>query len=188
MKELAEEEAELSVKIKQFVNDIGLLERELRRAAIERKQSEHMFRTAGKILGGVAQIIPVGQPALGAAGQGLSAFANWEGEGPFDAITTIGAAVWDSKLVEDVVLPKAKERAGKLRTSLETTIGYERKSNGSVDAPFDKELAKTQLSAKVKTHIARQSEAKNQVISALGNLSVSKEELEAAVAKAIADC
>ncbi len=189
LKELAEEEAVLGVKIRQFVNDIGLLESELRRAATERKQSEHMFRTAGKILGGVAQIIPVGQPALGAVGQGLSAFANWEGNDPFDAITKIGAAVWDSKLVEDVVLPKAKERAGKLRTSLETTIGYERNSNSSRgDVPFDKELAKTQLSAKVKTHIARQSKAKDQVTSALGNLSVSKEELEAAVAKAIADC
>lgn len=191
--DLRSDEGILRGKITQFLTDLKVLEGELTRAAKERAEVEHAFRIAGRIIGGVAQVIPVGQPVLGAVGKGFSALADWEGEGPLDAITTVGAAVWDSKLVEDVILPKVKSTAQNLLEAAGVTSAPDPDDEDAAldkaeDDPFDKELEKQQLSSKVKKHIKEQSDAKDQVLSALGSLSVSEQEVDAAVKKAIANC
>jgi hypothetical protein len=192
MEQLADEESTLAARIGTFMTDLVTLEGELRRGAKGKAESEHAFRVAGRILGGVAQVIPVGQPVLGAIGKGFSALADWEGEGAVDAIKTVGKAVWDTALVSDKLLPKAKSTAANLLKAAGITSVPDKEPDDAEKDPaageFDKELKKTELSNKVKKHIQTQSDAKDQVISALGSLTISADELKTATEKALANC
>lgn len=192
LQQLAGEENSLAARIDTFMNDLVTLEGELRRGAEGKAEIEHAFRVAGRILGGVAQVMPVGQPVLGAVGKGFSALADWEGEGAVDAIKTVGKAVWDTRLVSDKLLPKAKSAASNLLKGAGITSVPDKEPDDVEKDPaageFDKELKKTELGNKVKKHIQSQSDAKDQVMSALGSLTISADELEAATEKALANC
>lgn len=200
--EIAVEEGELSARINTFQDELDRLTAQLVRGAKDRAETEHGFKLAAKVLGGVAQVIPVGQPVVGGIGQGISALGNWEGgwEGDelFGAIKSAGAAVWDSKMVNDMLLPKLKSAASSLLEAARINSGGNANSNESTeeetvedakkDDPFDKELEKTKLGNAVKKHIKRQSDAKDQVLSAFSALTASAEEIEAATQKALANC
>lgn len=195
--DIAVEEGELSGRINMFQDELDRLTEQLERGAKDRAETEHAFKLAAKVLGGVAQVIPVGQPVVGGIGQGISALGNWEGgwEGDelFGAIKSAGAAVWDSRMVNDLLLPKLKSTASKLLEAAGTTSSSGEAEEETVedvkkDDPFDKELEKTKLSDAVKKHIKRQSDAKDQVLGALGALTASAEEIEAATQKALANC
>lgn len=192
LEQLADEESTLAARIDTFMTELAMLESELRRGAKGKAEIEHGFRVAGRILGGVAQVIPVGQPVLGAIGKGFSALADWEGEGAVDAIKTVGKAVWDTPLVSDKLLPKAKSTASNLLKAAGITSVPDKEPDDAEKDPaageFDKELKKTELGNKVKKHIQSQSDAKDQVISALGSLTIPADELKAAIEKAFANC
>jgi len=199
MDSLSIEEGELSSRIKTFQDELDRLTAQLVRGAKDRAEIEHAFKTAAKILGGIAQVIPVGQPIVGSIGQGISALGNWdggwEGDDLVNAIKKAGAAVWDSRMVSDMLLPKLKNTASKLLEASGITAsgnaGNEREETAEdvkKDDPFDKELEKNKLSDAVKKHIKRQSDAKDEVLSAFGSLSVSAKEVEAATQKALANC
>ncbi len=199
MDSLSIEEGELSARIKTFQIELDRLTEQLVRGATDRAEIEHAFKTAAKILGGIAQVIPVGQPIVGGIGQGISALGNWEGgwEGDelFKAIKKAGTAVWDSRMVSDMLLPKLKGTASKLLEAAGITSSgnadneqEETVENVKKDDPFDKELEKNKLSDAVKKHIKRQSDAKDEVLSAFGALTVSSKEVEAAIQKALANC
>ncbi len=170
----------LSTTISDTVDDLERLEAELQRVTKTNLEHEKLLRGAGKLLGGIAQIIPVGQPALGAVGTGLTALADWDTEKPWDSVKQIGSAVWKTKLVSDKLLPKVQAGAQKL---LELKVDEEKPKDD-----FKKEVEKQELTEKAKKHIKDQGEAKEQVTKALGSFSVSKDELEAAMEKAIAKC
>lgn len=180
---LGDEEKKLSAKVDLTVGKIAALEADLRVKVAGDLQFEHMIRAAGKILGGIAQVIPVGQPALGAVGIGLSKLADWDSDKPFDSIADIGSAVWSSDLVGDKLLPWATDKA---KSYLDISSADDASSKDLSD--FDKEKAKSKLSSKVKKAIADEAEAKKQITGALSSLMVSQDEIDAALAKALADC
>jgi hypothetical protein len=167
-------------RIATTVQDIADFEDYLREVTRRSMQAEATVRAVGRILGGIAQVVPVGQPALGAAGQALSALANFEGDDAWDAVQEMGKAAWDSNLVEQVLIPKAEQLGDKLKGALDI------KTADKPETEFDKGVAKDELSAQVKAHIKRQSEAKKDVVAAFGSLSVSADEIEDALKKALA--
>ena len=170
----------LCQRIQQIVHDAEGIEADIQRNTKGDLEMEKFLRAAGKLIGGVAQVIPVGQPALAAFGKGVTALADLDVDQPWDAVKKIGSSVWDTKLVQDKLVPKVKAGAKKL---------LELKSDeDEAKDDFDKEVEKKELGNKVKKHIKEQTEAKEQISAALGAFAVSEDELEAAVEKALAKC
>jgi hypothetical protein len=170
----------LRARIDHVIRDAMAIEADVERYAKGDLEREKFFRAAGKLLGGIAQMIPVGQPALAAVGKGLTALADFDADQPWGSVKKIGAELWDTKLVQDKLMPKVKAGAKKL---------LELKSDENEEKDdFSKEVEKKELGNKVKKHIKEQTEAKEQMTKALGAFAVSEDEVEAAVEKALAKC
>lgn len=181
LKDLKLKENKVSNRVSYTLEKLSRIEQDERTKVAGQLQMEHLLRTSAKILGGIAQVVPVGQPALGAVGGGLSALSDWDSDEPFDSITEIGSALWKSKLVEDKLLPNLTQQA-------KAYLDISEDAKDDEKSEFDKEVAKQKLSQKAKDHIKEQSDAKKQVTGALSGLFVSKSEIDDALAKALADC
>ena len=84
---------DLQNRLNQINNELNLAQQALEATESRTKQQvqhdaklEHILRSSGKILGGVLQLIPVGQPVAGAFGKSVGALADIDLEHPTSGI------------------------------------------------------------------------------------------------------
>lgn len=167
-------------EIESLLLALGNKEAELQRKAKKELQLEHIIRGSAKLLGGVLQMIPVGQPALGAVGSVVSVLGDFDPDKPFDTATSLASEVWGTNLVQKKIMPAVKSSAKSF-----LNITTEEKTDLS---DFDKAKAKKELEEAVKKSMAEEKAVKEQVASALGSFTVPEDELNEALQRAISDC
>ena len=75
-----------------------------------------MLRASAKILGGVMQLVPVGQPVLGSFGKALTVVGDIDIDDPAASLGGIAGAF--APVVTEKIGPKASEKASKLFAGL----------------------------------------------------------------------
>ena len=152
-------------------------------------KTEHMLRASAKILGGVMQLIPVGQPVLGSFGKALTVLGDIDIDKPADSLGGIAGAF--APVMTEVVGPKAADKAKALLSGLKQkeqlakteadTKAEEKK------AEFNKALAKKELEKKVKDHMEKKEKAKETIIGAFSEFAVSEDDIKERLEKVLAD-
>lgn len=184
----------LQKEIDSFYRELKKQEEALEKAVKGDLQMEHFLRSTGKLLGGVMQLIPVGQPVLGAFGKGLTALSDIDLEKPFDiAPDVIGAF---SDVAQKKLLPKAKTLYDKFKDYLDKDAPEEKpkpkpekeKEKDPDDDKFDAEVAKKKFDAKVKAYMDEQKEAKSQAVKAFKGFAVPEDEVKERLARVISEC
>ena len=192
--------AELDTRLKPLTQEINALAKSLKTLtdALEKQAKddlamEHFFRSTGKLLGGVAQLIPVGQPMLGAFGKGLTALSDLDREKPFAVVPDILGAFSD--VAQKKLLPKAKTLYEKFKDYLDEDAPKEKpkpkpekKDVDPEDEKFDKEVAKKKFDEKVKKYMEEQKEAKSQAVAAFKDYAVPEDEVKERLARVISEC
>lgn len=173
----------LCVQIKQLGKDLKSIEKELERKAKDDLQLEHIIRSSGKILGGILQLIPAGQPVLGMVGKGISVVSDIDIDSPMDSAPELAGIFAEFANVK--LKPKVEE-------FIKPLLEYYKKQNekpvSESDKKFNDEIAKKELDEKVKKHLEETKKAKEQISKAFGNFTVPKEEIEAEVERIKAQC
>ncbi|MET0621533.1 MAG: hypothetical protein ABW250_01000 [Pyrinomonadaceae bacterium] len=185
----------LKAEIDAFYVELKKQEAEMEKAVKGDLQMEHFLRSTGKLLGGVMQLIPVGQPVLGAFGKGLTALSDIDLEKPFDTVPEVLGAFSD--VAQKKLLPKAKTLYDKFKSYLDEDAPEEKpkpkpekepKEKDDEDDKFDKEVAKKKLDAKVKTYMDEQKEAKSQAVKSFKGFAVPESEVKERLARVISEC
>ncbi len=164
--------------IEQFTKDLSSLQKELRRQVANNLRLEHILRGSAKILGGVMQLIPVGQPVLGAFGKGVTVLSDIDLDKPLDSLPSLAGAF--SGVVEEKLVPKVSKLFEGLK-SAKTEEKDEAKEK------FDKAIEKKKFAEKVKKHLDEQKEAKEQVTGAFSGFAVSEDEIDERLASVLAE-
>lgn len=185
----------LNPEIDAFYVSLKNLEQELEKTARGDLQLEHTLRSTGKLLGGVMQLIPVGQPMLGAFGKGLTALSDIDLDKPFDVAPEVLGAF--SEVAKQKLQPKAEALFTKFKAYLdeekeksktdENKEHKEKKSDPDKEE-FDKSVKKKELADKVKKYMDEQKEAKSQAIAAFKGYAVPEDEVKERLARVKAEC
>ena len=175
----------INPEIDAFYVSLKKLEEELEKTARGDLQLEHTLRSTGKLLGGVMQLIPVGQPMLGAFGKGVTALSDIDLEKPFDTVPEVLGAF--SEVAKQKLKPKAEELFTKFKNYLdeekEKSKTDEKKEHKEKKADpekeeFEKSVKKKELAEKVKKYMDEQKEAKSQAIAAFKGFAVPEDEVK----------
>lgn len=184
----------LNPEIEAFYTSLKKLDEELEKSARGDLQVEHTLRATGKILGGVMQLIPAGQPMLGAFGKGLTALSDIDLEKPLDTVPDVLGAF--SEVAKQKLKPKAEELFTKFKNYLneenekaktEEKEKKEKKSDPEKEE-FEKSVKKKELADKVKQFMDEQKEAKSQATAAFKDYAVPEDEIKERLAKVKAEC
>jgi hypothetical protein len=116
--------------------DLAATEADLRSRLKGDLQREHILRSSGKILGGVMQLLPVGQPVAGAFGKSLTALSDIDLDDPKASASKIAAPL------AKVTGLGLKNKASKLYDKLKTA---KKKEEDEKTKPFNTELAKKRM-------------------------------------------
>jgi hypothetical protein len=185
----------LNPDIDAFYVSLKNLEQELEKNTRNDLQLEHTLRSTGKLLGGVMQLIPVGQPMLGAFGKGLTALSDIDLDKPFDTVPEVLGAF--SEVAKQKLKPKAEELFNKFKTYLneedeksktEEKKEHTEKKSDPEKEEFEKSVKKKELAEKVKKFMDDQKEAKSQAIAAFKGYAVPEDEVKERLARAKAEC
>jgi hypothetical protein len=177
---LEEQGDALDGEITRLSSALTIKEQELRGQVQADLTREHMFRSAAKIVGGVMQLVPVGQPALGAFGKATMALGDIDFDKPFSVAPKIAGAL--APLAKKTLKPKVEKLFEGLKKA---------KANEKVDAEkekFDKAIAKDKFKNEVKEYLDDQKKAKEEVIEGFSGLAVKDDEVKERLAKVVADC
>jgi len=161
--------------------EIFEFERDLKRLVAEDLRREHVLRGGAKILGGIMQLVPVGQPVLGAFGKAGVALADIDFEKPMSVAPGVVKAF--APLVQKKVSEKVKalmEKAKEGKTSVKKETDKEKE--------FKEAVAEAELEEKVEKHLEEQKEIKNGIIEAFSGIAVKDSEIEERLEQLIADC
>jgi hypothetical protein len=175
-----EQSASIAGDISLLSSALNLKEQELRGQVQADLTREHLFRSAAKIVGGVMQLVPVGQPALGAFGKATMALGDIDFDKPFSVAPQVAGAL--APLAKKKLQPKVEAFFGGLKKAKETE---------KVDAEkekFDKAIAKDKFKEEVKTYLEEQKKAKEEVIEGFTGFAVKEDEVKERLAKVVADC
>lgn len=168
--------------IKQDIEDeqknLKIREDDLKRQAKNNLQVEHILRSSAKLLGGVMQLIPVGQPVLGAFGKSFTVLSDIDLDNPSKSIGGVAGAF--SIVATDVIAPKIYEKL-KLASDEEKEVDAKKEA-------YNKELAKTQVKDKVKKHMEDQKAAKDSVFAAFAGFAVSEDDIKERLERMLAEC
>jgi hypothetical protein len=177
---LEEQGASIDGEITRLSSSLLTKEQELRDQAQADLTREHMFRSAAKIIGGVMQLVPVGQPALGAFGKATMALGDIDFDKPFSVAPKIAGAL--APLAQKTLKPKVEKLFEGLKKA---------KADEKVDAEkekFDKAIAKDKFKKEVKEYLDDQKKAKEEAIEGFTGLAVKDDEVKERLAKVVADC
>lgn len=144
-------------------------------------QLEHILRSSGKVLGGVMQLIPAGQPVVGAFGKSLTALSDIDLDDPKASASKIASPL------AIVAATKLKEKASKLYDEMKSTKDKEEKEKDDKDKEFNEKVAAADLKERVETHRKEQKAAKESIIDALSGFTVSEDDIEERLEKILAD-
>ena len=185
----------LNPDIAAFYTALKTLEQELEKTARNDLQLEHTLRSTGKLLGGVMQLIPVGQPMLGAFGKGLTALSDIDLDKPFDTVPEVLGAF--SEVAKQKLKPKAEDLFNKFKDYLkeedaksktETEKEQKEKKSDPDKEEFEKSVKKKELADKVKKYMDEQKEAKSQALAAFKGYAVPEDEVKERLARVKAEC
>lgn len=181
--------------------DLDTREKQLRAKAMGDLQVEHLIRSSGKLLGGLLQLIPAYQPALGAVGKGLTVLSDLDLKKPLDTLPTLASALWETDLVQKNLKPKAVNYA---KTYFELTEDNndkavevpkeddkkteEEKEREEEDAEVKKGVAKKKIAEKVKQQLEDEKAAKKSITDALAKFAVPEKEITAELERLKAAC
>jgi hypothetical protein len=190
---LQTEMASIAVQIeatRKFVSD---MKETLTKQVQNDLKTEHALRASAKILGGVMQLIPVGQPVLGSFGKAFTVLGDVDVDKPAGSLGGVAGAF--APVMTDVVGPKlapiAKEKAEKLFSGLfqakqlaktEAETKAEEKK-----AEFKKEVAKAELKKKVKDTMDKKEAAKESIMGGFSQFAVSEDDVKERLEKVLAD-
>jgi hypothetical protein len=177
---------DLQQRVNQITNALNLAKQSLEGTESQAKQQlkhdaqiEHILRSSGKILGGILQLIPVGQPVAGAFGQSVTALSDIDLEHPKDNAGKILGPL--AKVAGTAFADKAKKAFNELSSAKKKEETEEQKD-------FNKALAEERLEKKVEAFLEEEKASKEQIIKALSGFAVPEEEIEARLEKILADC
>lgn len=186
----------LKPEIDAFYSSLKKLEEELEKTVKGDLATEHFLRSTGKLLGGVMQLIPVGQPMLGAFGKGLTALSDIDLEKPFDTVPELLGAFSD--VAKQKLKPKAEEFLTKFKEFMnaedkgdEPTKEPDKKPDKKPDPEkekLEKAVAKKNFADKVKKYMDDQKEAKSQALKAFKGYAVPEDEVKERLARVTAEC
>ena len=161
--------------------DLARKENDLRSKVKDDLKLEHILRSSGKVLGGVMQLIPAGQPVLGAFGKSLTALSDIDLDDPTASASKIASPI------AIVAGQKLKEKATKLYDELKSAKDNEEKEKDEKEKKFDEKVAEADLKERVATHRKEQQAAKDSIIDALSGFTVSEDDIEERLEKILAD-
>jgi hypothetical protein len=170
----------ITLELGRLQTDLENRVRDMKRQAEDNLKVEHFWRSAAKILGGVMQLIPVGQPVLGAFGKTFTALGDIDVDNPSGSLGDLAGA-WKKVGTEKIAPKFSKLFAG-------LTDPKEKKEKDEKDADFDKALAKKELAEKVSAHMKEQKEAKETVLGAFSGFAVSEDEVNERLKKVQSEC
>ncbi len=168
--------------LKTCAQNLSTKESDLRSKVKDDLKLEHILRSSGKVLGGVMQLIPAGQPVLGAFGKSLTALSDIDLDKPMESASKIASPL------AIVAGQKLKEKASKLWDELKAAKDKEEEEKDKKDKEFDEKVAAADLKERVETHRKEQKAAKDSIIDALSGFTVSEDDIEERIEKILADC
>jgi len=156
-------------------------------------KQEKMLRASTKILGGVMQLVPVGQPVLGSVGKALTVLGDVDVDEPAASISGVAGAF--APVMTDVVGPKLKEEAkkkaetlfGGLMQSKQLAETEENTKKKEAEATFNKAVEKKEFENKVKVHLEQKDAAKKTITGAFSEFTVSEDDVKKRLEKVLAD-
>lgn len=169
---------QLAADLEKCALDLATTEADLRSKLKDQLQLEHKLRASGKILGGVMQLIPVGQPVAGAFGKSLTALSDIDLDNPKASASKIASPL------AKVAGQGLKNKASKLYEKLSTA---KKKEEDEKTKAFNAEFAKKENEDAVKTYRDEQKDAKDQIIEAFSGFAVSEEDIDERLEKVLAD-
>jgi hypothetical protein len=199
---------ELSVSMATIAGDLALtwvrvtaMKERLTDEARKDLQAEHRLRAAAKVLGGVMQLIPVGQPVLGSVGKTFTVLGDIDTDNPSASVGKVLGAF--APVATEIVLPKAqakveekflnplKKRAKEMFSGLfqeeQLALTEKEAKEKEKKAEFDKEVEKEELEKKVKQYLEKKEEAKNSILAGFSQFAVSEDDLKKRLEKVLAD-
>lgn len=156
-------------------------------------KTEQMLRASAKILGGVMQLIPVGQPVLGSVGKALTVIGDVDVDNPAASLGGVAGAF--APVMTEVVGPKLKdaatEKAKKLFSGLmqseQLALTEKEAKKKAEEEEFDEAVAKKEFQNKVKDHLEKKDAAKKTIVGAFSEFAVSEDEVKKRLEKVLAD-
>jgi hypothetical protein len=152
-------------------------------------QTEHLLRASAKILGGVMQLIPVGQPVLGSFGKALTVLGDVDIDKPADSLGGVAGAF--APVATEVIGPKIAEKAKAMFSGLKQKEKLEEAREDvkkeEKNEAFKKELAKKEVEKKVKDLMDKKEKAKDTIIGAFSEFAVSEDDIKERLEKVLAD-
>lgn len=159
---------------------IEIFEANLKRITAENLRREHLLRGGAKIIGGVMQLIPVGQPVLAAFGKAGVALSDID----FDKPTKVAPDVL--KAFAPLVQEKVSQKAKALFDSAKEGKAEVKKDADKEE--FNKKLTEAKLKEKVENQLKEEKTIKNEIVEAFSSLAVKDSEVEERLAQVKADC
>ncbi len=152
-------------------------------------KTEQMLRASAKILGGVMQLVPVGQPVLGSLGGALTVIGDIDVDNPAGSIGGVAGAF--APVMTEMVAPKVQEKAQKLFSGLkqakQLALTEKEAKAKEKEETFDKAVEKKEFEKKVKAHLDKKDAAKETIVGAFKNFAVSEDEVKKRLEKVLAD-
>lgn len=177
---------DLEDRLDQLNKELNLCQQAIEKTESQTRQQlqhdvklEHILRSSGKILGGVLQLIPVGQPVAGAFGKSFTALSKIDLDHPKDSAGKILGPL--AKVAGTKIATKASKVFSELSTAKKKEETQEQKD-------FKKALAEERLEKQVETYLEEEKEAKDQIIAALSEFAVPEEEIDKRLEKILAEC
>lgn len=176
-------------------------EREMKKKVEKDLAFEHILRSSTKILGGLMQLVPVGQPVLGSIGKGVTVLSDIDLDKPLDSAADFAGAF--SGIASEKLIPKVKKFLNEYKSAEEDTDDEEedKEENNKKDKKTDKKtkkdsekakieagIAKKKLADKVKKYMDEQKEARENVMDSFSNFTVKKDEIENRLNEVKAKC
>lgn len=147
----------------------GIVNR-MKQATKDNLKVEHFWRSSAKIVGGVMELIPVGQPVLGAFGKSITVLSDIDLDSPSDSLGDLAGA-W-KKVGKEKIAPKFAELFNKMKGAKEKEEKDDKK------ADFKKALAEEELEKEVEAHMEEQKKIKDSIISGFSGFAVSEDDIE----------
>lgn len=166
---------------------------ELEKEAANQLRWEKLLRASGEALGALIQLVPVGQPALGAVGKGLTALSALDPDNPGKTISGVAAAFSDlakEKLTAKLtpLFASIKEAKTELEEEEKNDKKEEDAEKAQEKAAVKKGLAKKKVAEKVSKILEEEKAAKEQLLGAFSKFTASEDEVKERLQRLEADC
>ncbi|HEY0377085.1 MAG TPA: hypothetical protein VGC87_09015 [Pyrinomonadaceae bacterium] len=156
-------------------------------------QTEHLLRSSAKILGGVMQLIPVGQPVLGSVGKALTVLGDVDPDNPKASLSKVAGAF--APVMTEVVLPKGKDLAKKKAEELfsglmqkeQLALTEKETKAREKKEKFDTAVEKKDFEKKVKDYMEKKEAAKETILNGFSGFAVSEDDVKERLEKVLAE-